>query len=67
MLEFLNIKGDKKNVMITIFAANEVVIAEIHTKQCMLSFVGLSKTVIVLLVEGKTARIIEMRCLLHCT
>jgi hypothetical protein len=67
VLEFLNIKGDKKNVMITIFAANEVVIAEIHTKQCMLSFVGLSKTVIVLLVEGKTARIIEMRCLLHCT
>ena len=67
MLEFLNIKGDKKNVMITIFAANEVVIAEIHTKQCMLSFVGLSKTVIVLLVEGKIARIIEMRCLLHCT
>ena len=31
-------------------------IAVIHAKQCMLSFVGLSKTVMVLLVEGMTAR-----------
>ena len=51
--------------MITIFSAKQVVIAVIHAKQCILSFVGLSKTVIVLLVEGKTARITGTRC--HCT
>jgi hypothetical protein len=53
--------------MITIFSANQVVIAVKHAKQCMLYFVGLSKTVIVLLVEGKTARITGTRCHLHRT
>ena len=53
--------------MITIFSANQVVIAVIHVKQCMLSFVGLSKTVMMLLVEGRTARITGTRCNLHRT
>ncbi len=47
-----NIKGAIQYVMITIFSDNQVEIAVKHAKQCMLSFVGFSKTVIVLLVEG---------------
>jgi hypothetical protein len=62
-----NIKGAIQNFMITFFLANQVVITVIHAKQCMLSFVGLSETVMVLLVEGKTARITGTRCHLHRT
>jgi hypothetical protein len=40
-----------------VFLANQVVITVKHAEQCIFSFVGLSKTVVVLLVEGKTARI----------
>jgi hypothetical protein len=53
--------------VITIFSANQVVIAVKHAKHCMLSIVGLSETVIVLLVEGKTARIAGTRCHLRRT
>ena len=53
--------------MITIFSVNQVEIAVKHAKHCMLSFVGLSETVIVLLIEGKTSRITGTRCHLHRT
>jgi len=51
-----NTKGAIQNLMITIFLANQVVITVKHAKQCMLYFVGLFNTVIVLLVEGSQGR-----------